>query len=187
ASQYLPDVYWRGGRPPEHRERIFAQVALATLVSDLLTSLGVRPTAAVGHSLGESAALFALRAWRDRDEMLRRMQTSPLFVSDLVGRRDAARRFWGLGPDEEADWVAGGVPCGDVALPAGASRLALHGPDECVISGRRGAVEAVVGRLGRPFVPLADTATVHCEIARLVADAYRDLHRLPTTPPPGVR
>ena len=47
----------------------------------------VRPDAAVGYSLGESAALFALRAWRDRDAMLERMESSTLFTTDLeIGR-----------------------------------------------------------------------------------------------------
>ena len=38
------------------RDRIFTQVALGTLVTDLLANFGVRPEAAVGYSLGESAA-----------------------------------------------------------------------------------------------------------------------------------
>ena len=40
---------------------------------------GVCPDAAIGYSLGESAALVALRAWTDRDELLRRCGHRPCF------------------------------------------------------------------------------------------------------------
>ena len=56
-----------------------------------------------------------------------------------------------------------------------------------MIGGERQAVQRVVERLGCHFLPLPDTATMHCPIAGVVADAYRELHRLPTTPPAGVR
>jgi 3-hydroxymyristoyl/3-hydroxydecanoyl-(acyl carrier protein) dehydratase/malonyl CoA-acyl carrier protein transacylase len=191
-GQYRPDCFRDSGARPTVRERIFAQVALGTLVTDLLASFGVRPGAAIGYSLGESAALFALRAWRGRDEMLARMEASPLFASDLTGRRDAARAAWRLPPHEDVDWVAGVVPCDPETvrpLVAGVPRaylLIVNAPRECVLGGQRRAVEEVVARLGCPFLPLADTTTVHCPAARPVAEAYRDLHRLPTTPP-GVR
>src|SRR5262249_7658549 len=70
-SQYLPDVFWDGAsRAATVQQRIFAQVAVGSLVTDLLLSLGLSPSAAIGYSLGESSALFGLRAWRDRDGML---------------------------------------------------------------------------------------------------------------------
>ena len=40
--------------------------------------------------------------------------------------------------------------------------------------------------LGCRFFPLHGVTTVHCEVARQVAEPYRDLHLFPTTPPPGV-
>ena len=39
-------------------------------MTDVLRGLGIVPDAAIGYSLGESAALVALRAWTDRDELL---------------------------------------------------------------------------------------------------------------------
>ena len=45
---------------------IFGQVSYGVVLSDLLRHLGVEPHAAIGYSLGESAALFALRAGRDQ-------------------------------------------------------------------------------------------------------------------------
>ena len=40
--------------------------------------------------------------------------------------------------------------------------------------------------LGCSFFPLSGVTTVHCEVAREVAEPYRDLHLFPTNPPPGV-
>src|SRR5262249_27852326 len=85
-SQFLPDLFWRSDATPATvRQRIMAQVSLGSLTSDILLSCGVRPDAAIGYSLGESAALFALRAWPGRDEMLHRLEGSTLFTEDLTG------------------------------------------------------------------------------------------------------
>src|SRR5256885_694850 len=71
---------------------IFGQVAYGVVVSDLLRRFGLRPQAVIGYSLGETAGLFALRAWCGRDEMFARMELSTLFRRDLGGPCDAARR-----------------------------------------------------------------------------------------------
>jgi PfaB family protein len=193
-TQLVADKYWGDGRPElSVRERIFGQVALGALVSDLLADFGVRPTAAIGYSLGESAALFALKAWTDRDGMLRAMNDSSLFATDLTGPCDAARRAWKLAAGVPVAWTAGTIDRGpdDVRAaltgPGQAYLLIVNTPRECVIGGDRGAVEQLVRRLGARFLALANPTTVHCPVAREVGEAYRELHRLATTPPPGVR
>jgi acyl transferase domain-containing protein/3-hydroxymyristoyl/3-hydroxydecanoyl-(acyl carrier protein) dehydratase len=194
-SQYLPHRFWNEtpDEPPSVRERIFGQVALGGLVCDVVRHFGVRADAVLGYSLGESAGLFALRAWTDRDAMLRAMNDSPLFVRELAGPCDAARRAWRLPLEKGVDWVTGVVdraPAAVRAACAGLRRvylLIINTPRECVLGGERGAVGAVVERLGCNFLPLPETSTVHCPVAREVAEAYRDLHRLPTAPTPGVR
>ena len=172
---------------------ILGQVAHGVAMSDLLRGLGVQPSAAIGYSLGESTALFALRAWRERDEIYGRFRHSPLFQSELVGRCEAARRAWALAPDDTVDWRIAVVNRHSDAVRevvAGVDRaylLIVNAPDECVIGGQRGAVDAVVNALGCEAVDLAGASTVHCSIARSVEDAYRALHSQPTTPPDGVR
>src|SRR5262249_55085089 len=147
----------------------------------------------IGNSLGESAGLFALRAWTDRDAMLHAMNASPLFVSDLTGACDAARKAWRLPADGAVDWVTGIVDRGPGAVRnacAGVRRaylLIINTPRACVLGGERGAVQAMIERLGCNFLPLPETSTVHCPIVREVAEAYRELHHLPTTSLPGVR
>ncbi len=172
---------------------IFASVAHGTVASDLLRSFGVEPTAVVGYSLGETAGLFATRAWTSRDEMLRRMKSSSLFTSELAGPCDAARRFWRLPADEKVDWVLGVVdrPAEAVNMALkGAERAALlivNAPVECVVGGYRSAVEKLVEGLGCVFLPLQGVSTVHFPAAKLVEKQYRDLHLFPTHAPKGVR
>lgn len=195
ASQFAAYRYWNAAaeEQPDPRSSIFGQVALGAMVSDLLQSLGIRPDAAIGYSLGESAALFALRAWTDRDAMLERMNASTLFESDLTGECRAARRHWQLGAAETVDWVTGvsdvsaEVVCSALANAARVYLLIVNAPRECVIGGQRSEVERLVREVNGHFLPLKDVTTVHCEIAQQVADAYRPLHLLPTTPPDGVR
>jgi acyl transferase domain-containing protein/3-hydroxymyristoyl/3-hydroxydecanoyl-(acyl carrier protein) dehydratase len=192
-QQYQPRCFWMGDGTPSVRDRIFAQVALGTLVTDLLAEFDVYPQAAIGYSLGESSALFSLRAWLDRDDMLQRMTRSSLFVRDLTGSAEAARAAWKLPAEESVDWLTG-----IVERPPEAVRAALAGleraylqiintPAECVVGGQRSAVQELVRRLGCTLVPVPETTTMHCDVVRSVAEAYRDLHRMPASPPRGVR
>jgi len=187
-------AYWDGDAAdvPTPR-RIMAPVAVAALVCDALALLGVRPTAALGVSLGESAALFALRAWTARDRMLDALETSTLFRDDLCGRYRAARATWGVGDGEPLDWQAGVVRATPDAVNAARADfprtylLLVTGPDECVVGGDAGQVRGLVRALRAPFVPVPHPITTHCAVARHVEAAYRAFHRLPTTAPAGVR
>jgi len=194
-SQVVPEVFW--DRPVlssiDPRALLFGQLAVGTLVSDLVNEWGIRPAAATGYSLGETVSLFALRAWTGRDEMLRRMQTSTLFTSDLAGACDAARKTWQLPEDSRIEWITGVVSC-----PAAQVRAALQGkrhvylliansPGEAVVGGERQAVQDLVQELGCRFLLVPEVTLAHCEVVRPVEQAYRALHFLPTNAPGGVR
>jgi PfaB family protein len=198
ADQFACGRFWTANNLDgiSHKDVAFGQVWLGSLVADVLATFAVRPSAVIGYSLGESAGLFALRAWRDRDEMLRRMETSTLFTHDLAGECRAVRTAWGLRDDPGAPGLEWSI--GVVNRPASAVRQALVGrsrvyllivntPSQCVIGGRRQAVDELVAALGCGFHPLQGVTTVHCEVARPAADAYRELHLLPTYPPQNVR
>ena len=97
----MPGVFWDGAAWSDerriqtlnnHKAMILGQVALGTAVSDLVRSFGVEPEAAIGYSLGETAALFSLGAWRDRDEMLKRVHDSTLFTKELAGEFQAGKK-----------------------------------------------------------------------------------------------
>lgn len=181
------------------RRPIFGQVGFGIAMTDLLAAFGIRPRAIIGYSLGESVGLFASRAWRTPDEMLRRMSASPLFGSELGPPHDALRRSWRLPDDDRVDWRAVVVPrsadavrkvLADAACedrPLRARLLIVNTPDECVIGGLRPDVDAAMKALRCRGVALAGVPTVHCDAAKSVEQAYRDLHVLETTPPPGVQ
>ncbi|SNB46801.1 beta-ketoacyl synthase N-terminal-like domain-containing protein [Geobacter sp. DSM 9736] len=195
-DQFQPDLFWNGRDPDEihrdHNALIFGQVALGTAVSDIVRQFGVNPGAVVSYSLGESAGLFSLGAWKDRDLMLQRMLDSTLFTHDLAGECRAAREVWGLSPDAPLEWVVGVVdrPAVEVrqalASIGQAYLLIVNTPSECVVGGNRPAVETLVQRLECRFYPISGVTTVHCEVARPVAQAYHDLHLFETSPPQGV-
>ena len=87
-DQLDPRVWWADDAPHSfdgHRVPILGSVSLGSFVTDVLRGLGLAPDAAIGYSLGETAALVALRAWSRRDEMLRRLQVVAA-VSHRAGR-----------------------------------------------------------------------------------------------------
>jgi acyl transferase domain-containing protein/3-hydroxymyristoyl/3-hydroxydecanoyl-(acyl carrier protein) dehydratase len=166
---------------------IVAQVAHGIAVHDALCALGIRPDAYVGYSLGESAALLASRAWRDRDTLFERTLGSTLFRTDLAGPMTVLKRAWG----DDADWrvVIVNRPASEVraALAGTAALLIVNAPRECVVGGRSSDVAATVERLHCETITLDSVPTVHLPLVDAVREAYRALHLLPTTPPAGVR
>jgi len=188
-SQYAPELFWKPAtaQAAGPREFLFGQVTLGTLTSDLLVHLGVKPTAMIGQSLGESAGLFGLRVWRDRDEMYARLQESTLFTEDLAPPYRAARAFYSLPADRPLDWIAGvlTVSAEDVrpALRPGlhAYLLIVATAYECVIGGVEADVHKLVAQFpDANFLPLSGVTLAHCEAAKPVEAAYRELHTLPT-------
>ncbi|TBR25550.1 acyltransferase domain-containing protein, partial [bacterium] len=177
----------------DHKAMIFGQVSHGAALSDLVRSFGVEPTAVIGYSLGETAGLFALRLWTQRDEMLKRMEKSDLFVSELAGPCNAARRSWGLAAHEAVDWALGVVDSPEKLVRAATDKmekvfvLIVNTPKECVVGGTRHAVKKLVEGLGGTFLPIQGVTTVHCKVAKEVETAYRELHLLETTPKEGVQ
>jgi len=195
-SQFQPELFWNGAPHAELDDDpqavIFGQVATGCAVSDIVREFGVHPQAVIGYSLGESAALFAMGAWRDRDGMLARMRASTLFTHDLAGECRAARRAWGIDGEEGVEWRIGVVeaPAPEVRRTletmTRAYLLIVNTPGECVVGGDAQMVERLVALLGCRYFPLHGVTTVHCPVARQVAGPYRELHLFETTPPPGV-
>lgn len=192
-SQFAPEFFWADRiAEASHRDHMFGQVTVGSLVADLLQSFGVKPNAMIGLSLGESAGLFGIRAWRTRDEMYRRMQASTLFASDLAPPFDSARQHWGLDKKDIANWVSGVIAASaDDIVPAlrpglKAYLLIINSANECVIGGEKADVEKLAAGIGKPYFPLSGVTLAHCEVGRPVEVPYRELHTLPVTPPKDV-
>jgi len=195
ATQFAGGDFWSRGalRKNTPKNLILSQVWLGSLVTDVLRHLGVHPRAVLGYSLGETTAFLATRTWRDRDELLNRMEESPLFTQQLAGEKTSAREIWNLAPSEPCAWRMGVVD-----KPADVVRdavrqfarvylLIVNTPTQCVIGGIAAEVETVVRAMRCNFWPLNGVATVHCELARPLEEAYRAFHRFATTPPTDVR
>ena len=169
---------------------IFGQVAHGITVARVLESLGVRPDAVLGYSLGESAGLFSAGAWTERARMHQRVLDSSLFREDLAGERRLAAEAWGGAADwwvAVLDASAERVRDAVASCDGTAELLIVNAPSECVVGGRRPDVEALASALAVEARALFGVPTVHCGLVEPVAREYRELHVLTTTPVPGVR
>jgi len=205
--QLIPDCYvpWRTSWEPgwekashdniisDPLHMIFGQVVHGVIMANLIRRFGITPHAAIGYSLGESAALFAMGAWPDRDNMLQRMLETNLFSTELAGPCHAARKAWKIPMDEDVNWCVAVVnrPADRVRTVIDkwsfVKLLIVNTPDQCVIGGRQNHVKAAIEELGCEAVFLEGVVTVHCDAAAPVADAYKKLHMFSTTPPKDVR
>ncbi|MBA4030594.1 MAG: type I polyketide synthase [Planctomyces sp.] len=196
ADQFRPDLLWNGESSSaigdDHRAMIFGQVALATLVCDLLAKFGVTPQASIGNSLGESAALFGLRIWTSRDDMLARMLASRLFAGELTPPYDVAREAWRVPADEAVPWASGIIERSAEELWTRIARLPrvelliVLGPKRCLVGGDAEQIEQLRNEMAISWTPLSAPSTVHVGMVQQVEPAWRALHELPVTPRPGV-
>jgi acyl transferase domain-containing protein/3-hydroxymyristoyl/3-hydroxydecanoyl-(acyl carrier protein) dehydratase len=161
-----------------------------TLTRDVL---GLRPTAAIGYSSGESAALGALGAWPDINGLLRDLAASDLFRTGLTGGFEVLRRAWPHGAASWASYLVGApAPTVRAALAeadvVGVHLLTVTTPRSCVVGGPRDGCEALLRRLGDvPVAPLDYPIAAHVPELAAVAEEYRRLHHRPTRDVPGVR
>jgi len=206
-SQLLPDCYvpwrvsWQPGWQKAAYEKIisdplnmiFGQVVHGGMVADLVKYFDINPSAVIGYSLGESTGYFAMGVWPERGEMLRRMQQTDLFTRQLAGPCLAARSLWDIAPDEDVDWCVAVVNrSADSVHPTvdrytTARLLIINTTDECVIGGRRHDVSSVIKALKCEAIYLDGVVTVHCDVLKPAAEAYRQLHLFPTHRPDGIR
>ena len=171
---------------------IFSQVTYAILSARVLGRFLSKPQAAIGYSLGETAALFAMGAWNDRDGMFHRTKNSPLFFKQLRGEYEVARQ---VVRSDSFQWRVAVVNRGQEAVEKGLEEigsgdlflLIVNTPHECVVGGHALSVQKLVEKLGCDAFDLDGVPTVHCALMHPVEDAYRELHRQPTTPPDGLR
>lgn len=151
----LREVMW-GDDPQLLQDTEFAQPALFAVevaLAALWRSWGVSPDVVVGHSVGEIAAA----------------RVAGVLSLEDAARLVAARGRLMAGLPAGGVMVAVGAGEAEVAplLGAGVSVAAVNGPRSVVVSGRRGAVEAVAAQLaGRGFrvKPLAVSHAFHSEL-----------------------
>jgi PfaB family protein len=197
ASQFAQGRFWKNknqednhGKELSHEEVIFGQVWLGTFVSDVVASFDIKPNAVIGYSLGETAGFFSTRTWKARDEMLKRIQQSTLFTEELAGPCTSVQKAWGT--DKPVEWALGVINTSADKVKAVLKGyqhvylLIINTPNECVIGGDKTELNQAIKELNAQYLPLSGVTTVHCEVAKPVEKAYRDLHIFETTPPEDV-
>lgn len=190
----LPDALawvFDDGAEPSAEQRLWAASALTQLHAELsMGLLGLRPTAALGYSSGESNSLFAFGAWRDMDAMRRECQDAGLFTRELGGEFQVVKRQWGA----DATWEMWSVlaPLGDVRAAVAAEPRVhvaiVHGANDCVIGGDAAGCARVANAVGPMRCQRLDySLCVHVPELDEHREAWLQAHRRETFAVPGVR
>ncbi|MFD2331656.1 beta-ketoacyl synthase N-terminal-like domain-containing protein [Cohnella sp. GCM10020058] len=153
--------------------------------------LGLRPHAAIGLSSGETNALAAMGAWDNLDGLFRDLQRYGIYSRELAGTYRVLQEAWGEPQPQWENWRVKASP--DVIREAIASetrvRLTMYNaPGDCIIGGEPAACRRVLDKLRpAPAYPLGYDMVVHCPELTAIAPRWREIHRRPTRPVPGVR
>jgi acyl transferase domain-containing protein len=146
------------------------QFAIEYALARLWMSWGIRPSTVAGHSMGEIAAGAVAGLFSLTDAA--RLIAARARLTDSV-RSPGCMVSVGAGADTVAPLLAG-YP--DVAVAA------INAPQQCVISGGRDSVSAIVAALSRQdidFKPLAASTAFHsplmAEVAADLREAFEDI------------
>ncbi len=154
--------------------------------------LGLRPTAAIGYSSGESNSLYAFGVWTDCAAMRDEIEASGMMRSELGVEFTAVARAWGV---ESAHWAMWNTlaPLDEVrAAIADEPRVHLaiiNTATDAVIGGDAAGCRRVVDSLGpRRCRRVAYNLACHVpEVAQEFHQPWIDVHTRAVTPAPGVR
>ena len=163
------------------------------LTAVLREQFGLRPSAALGYSMGEASMLWSLGAWRADDAALQRLRESPLFTRRLTGQREAAREYLGVPADAPDDfwciYIAQATPEAVRERLRGEGRAFLthiNTPSEVVISGAPDAVRRVIADLGCEAFRAPFDTVMHCPAMHSEYELLVELNRLPVGDTSGI-
>ena len=154
--------------------------------------LGLKPSAAIGYSSGESNSLFAFDVWSDMDAMRREIDASGLMDRELGVEFRAVARAWGTGSAQWAMWnvLAPIAQVQDAIADEERVHLAIvNTGEDVVIGGDAAACERVVAAIGRTRCrPVDYNLACHVpEVAAAFHQPWVDIHTRAVTPMPGLR
>ena len=195
-DQILPNYFWTkenlDGVSNNHPALLQGQTAMSSIASDCVANLGIKPNASIGYSLGEMAGITALRIWHSRDEMMDRLNSSSLFIDDLAGEYNSAKKVWNIPENEKVDWLTAVIACNYKKAQKVIEKydrvylLIINTYEDCVIGGERKEVEKCAEELKCTIIPIEGVTSVHCEVLKPVAQKYRDLHYFPAENPNNI-
>ncbi len=177
--------------PPTPSQFLWGSSTLARLHWRLTHEvLGLRPTAVIGCSSGETASLFAGGAWTDYAALHRDIEAAGIMDRELGGSFCVLERRWGA----PALWRSVNVRADVERVRAALDRedrahlAIINSPVQCVIAGEASAIARVVASIGANRCAEIDYRVV-CHVPELeeVASAWQAIHTRDVTPTPGVR
>ncbi len=177
-----------------HQDKQYtAQMPLSDLaiagvgVSYLLTQLlqdefGIKPSFALGYSMGEAAMWASLAVWQQPQQLIAKTQNDPLFTSVISGELTAVRQAWGLDEKETIQWNSFVVRCQAEPIEALLTKypkvyLAIIQGDTCVIAGCETSCLTLLKQLGKRGIAANRVTAMHTVPAlnqlKQVSDFYR--------------
>ena len=197
-DQFAGGAFWQNlpVSDHDHPKLLCSHIWSSTFVYDVFRHLGVQSEAMIGYSLGETASLFASGCWPERDLMLARIRDTDLFTHQLGSGFAAVREHWGLNASDPVDWRMGMIQApieevrkvlDELFADDRIYLLIINTPAECVVGGDGKTLTRFAAELGVVFHPVSGATTVHCEVVRPVAEAYRRLHLQKTRALDGIR
>lgn len=175
----------------------FEQLCAVSLVTQahailLRDVLELTPQAAIGLSLGESNALFALGFWKDMGGLLDDIESAAMYERHLGGAFETAKDAWG--PNVPADWTNWRIRAPidrvrtEISRAANVEITIIYTDEDCMIGGPADACRAVCQRLGNGVGTLMHQhLIVHANAMKPFAEKWRELHTRPVSRVPGIR
>ena len=202
----LPEIYypmrisWEKGWKKDAFNRIkahshnmiFGQVLFGSIMTRVAEKFKIKPNAAIGHSLGETASLFALKVWDNPGEMLLRMERSDLFTKKLAGDFTEAAKLWKLASGIRPQWGVAAVNRSRKEIESAIKKfnrlyiLIVNTLKETIIGGDIDELNKFIKDTGCGALFLDGVVSVHCEVAESVKDEYFELHRFACHPPEDI-
>ena len=179
---------------PSVSEQVWGSSLICQVHAELTRAqLGIRPTAVIGYSSGETAALSAMGVWSDTAAFVREARAGDLFRTALVGEITAVRRRWArsgiIGTRWRSYLVAASADEVRAALrdePA-VHLMMVNAPGSCVVGGEETRCRRVLDRLGATAIPTGYDVAAHVPELGEVEQEWRELHRRPSAALSGVR
>lgn len=175
----------------------FQELCCAVLISQAQAMLardwlGMKPTASLGLSLGETNQLIAFGCWRDPARLLDEIAAGEMYDRHLGGQFDVARQAWGIdGPIDFQTWqvsapiekvhnLAACHPHLDVTI--------VYSPEDCLIGGPAEACRTVAADIGNGRAHrVRHDLFVHTRALAPYLDDWRRYHTRKTHRADGVR
>jgi acyl transferase domain-containing protein len=145
--------------------------------------LGIKPAAALGHSLGEPNALTVLGMFRDPVEMDKYAIGSKIFTHLLDGEYRALRQSYPQLQENEIAWENWRIDADVnavktvVAAEKYCHLTIINSDHDCVIGGLPQACQQVIAQLApKMATKLKLNFMVHCPEVNRIANEWRELH-----------